>query len=182
MIARPQTFEELALAEPGRWELHAGEVREKPGMSFDHNDTAFMLGHRLAQQLDLARYRVRVNMGHVHAAGGNYFIPDVFVLPVELGAPFRGRPGVLEAYDAPLPLVVEIWSPSTGGYDAAAKLPTYQARGDAEIWFIHPYERTVAVWRRQPDGSYTEAIVREGRLRPVALPGVVIDLDELFGA
>ncbi len=40
----------------------------------------------------------------------------------------------------------------------AAKLPIYRERDDLEIWFFHPYERTLAAWRKQPDGSYSEAL------------------------
>jgi Uma2 family endonuclease len=54
----------------------------------------------------------------------------------------------LEIYDEPLPLVAEVWSPSTGGYDVLAKLPEYRRRGDTEIWLLHPYERTLTAWRR----------------------------------
>jgi len=82
--------------------------------------------------------------------------------------------------DEPLPLVVEVWSPSTGGYDARTKLPEYQRRGNAEIWFIHPYDRTLTAWQRQPDGSYRESLRRGGIVEPIALPGVRIDLDALF--
>jgi hypothetical protein len=39
-------------------------------------------------------------------------IPDVCVIPETLRASLRGRQ-VLETYDAPLLLVVEIWSRST---------------------------------------------------------------------
>ena len=83
-------------------------------------------------------------------------------------------------FSDPLPLVVEVWSPSTGDYDVDAKLPVYQQRGDLEIWRIHPYERTLTAWRRQPDGSYQETIHREGMVKPAALPGVAIDLGALF--
>ena len=76
--------------------------------------------------------------------------------------------------------VVEVWSPSTGTFDVDTKLPEYQRRGDLEIWRIHPYDRILTAWRRQADGSYTESIYREGTIQPVALPGVVIDLDTLF--
>jgi Uma2 family endonuclease len=76
--------------------------------------------------------------------------------------------------------VVEVWSPSTGDYDVDAKLPVYQQRGDLEIWRIHPYERTLTAWRRQPNGSYQETIHREGVVKPAALPGVAIDLGPLF--
>jgi Uma2 family endonuclease len=76
--------------------------------------------------------------------------------------------------------VVEIWSPSTGTYDIGEKLPDYQRRGDLEIWRIHPYERTVTAWRRQSDGTYAESVFRGRIARPVALPGVAVDLDALF--
>ncbi len=87
---------------------------------------------------------------------------------------------MLEWYDAPLPLVVEIWSPSTGDYDVDAKLPEYQRRGDLEIWRLHPYDRTLSAWRRAPDGSYSEHRYTGGTVQPVALPGVTINLDDVF--
>jgi Uma2 family endonuclease len=77
-------------------------------------------------------------------------------------------------------LVVEVWSPSTGHYDVATKLKGYRERGDTEIWFIHPYERTLTAWRRQPDGSYVEETHRGGVVAVASLPGVVIDLDVLL--
>lgn len=76
--------------------------------------------------------------------------------------------------------MIEIWSPSTGRYDIIEKLRDYQARGDLEIWRVHPYERTITAWRRSPDGSYTESIYRGGTVRLESLPGVAIDLDTLF--
>jgi len=76
--------------------------------------------------------------------------------------------------------VVEVWSPSTGDYDVDAKLPEYHRRGDQEIWRIHPYERMLTAWRRQPDGSYTETVYTGGVVHPLAFPVVAIDLDTLF--
>jgi Uma2 family endonuclease len=87
---------------------------------------------------------------------------------------------VFNAYTEALPLVVEIWSPSTGDYDIAAKLPLYRQRGDQEIWFLHPYERTLTAWRRQPDGSYAEDFYPGGIVPVAALPGLTIDLDALL--
>jgi len=105
----------------------------------------------------------------------------VFVFPLELASNLRDRPDVLEAYEAPLPLVVEVWSPSTGNYDIEEKLREYQRRGDLEIWRIHPFERTLIAWRRQPDGSYTESHYAGGTIQPIALPNVTVDLNALFG-
>ena len=73
-----------------------------------------------------------------------------------------------------------VWSRSTADYDVNTKIPEYRRRGDLEIWRIHPYERTLTTWRRQPDGSYTETLYREGRVPVVSLPGVFIEIAELF--
>ena len=90
------------------------------------------------------------------------------------------RPDVLEVYDQPMPLVVELWSPSTGDYDIEEKLAVCKQRGDLEIWYIQPYKRTVTAWRLLPDGSYDEATFGEGTIKPVALPNVTIDLTALY--
>jgi Uma2 family endonuclease len=79
-----------------------------------------------------------------------------------------------------LPLVVEIWSPSTGDYDVDEKLPEYRRRGEQEIWRLHPFDRTLTVWRRQADGSYVETLHRGGTVSPAAFPWVTIDLGVLF--
>lgn len=61
------------------------------------------------------------------------FIPDLFVVPIDYGREFRGRPDILAIFRDPLTLVVEIWSPSTGDYDVNAKIPEYRRRGDHEV-------------------------------------------------
>ncbi|MDQ3228020.1 MAG: Uma2 family endonuclease [Chloroflexota bacterium] len=101
-------------------------------------------------------------------------MPAAFVLPV------MSDPRSLDAFAEPLPLVVEVWSRTTGDYDIAAKLPAYRERGDLEIWFIHPYERTLTAWRRQPDGSYAEEVYRGGMVAVTSLPDVTIDFDALL--
>ena len=156
MPVSERTFQQLALEDPeGHWELYCGRLRRKPGMTFAHNHAGVWLTVQLAQQLDRRRFDVRSNAGHVRRSPENYFIPDVFVIPLELAEPFRERRDVLEWYDAPLPLVVE-------------------------IWLIHPFDRTLTAWRRQPDGSYVESHYTGGTVQPVALPDVTIDLDTLF--
>ena len=149
-------------------------------MTAEHNVTAFELALRLGNQLDRSQFHVRLGMGHLRRSAENYYIPDVFVIPIGLVRPLRGRRDVLEAYDAPLPLVVEVWTPSTGDYDVDTKLPEYQRRGDLEIWRVHPFDRTLTAWQRQPDGGYAESHYTGGIVQPVALPSVTIDLDTLF--
>jgi Uma2 family endonuclease len=187
-------YKRLALDEPDRkWELWDGHPREKPGMTYAHNRVAIRLGHLLMLQLDLSEYEVRVDAGRVHRPGSTYVIPDVYVFPVSYVTPSLRAGDVLEVYDRPLPLVVEVWSRSTGAYDVTEKLAVYQQRGDREIWLIppptalpppgggvRPYERTLTAWRWQPDGSYRDVLYTGGIVPVGALPGVAIDLDALL--
>ncbi|MBI2760875.1 MAG: Uma2 family endonuclease [Chloroflexi bacterium] len=181
MPVSEQTYLRVALEDPeGQWELHCGRLVEKPGMTFEHNHLMNELAFMLRGQLDSSRYYVHVNSSRARRSSERYYIPDIVVIPVELTLPLRGRKDRVELYRDPLPLVVEVWSPSTGEYDVDEKLPEYRKRGDAEIWRIHPYELTLTAWRRQPDGSYVETLHTTGTVSLVALPGIVIDLDTLF--
>ena len=76
--------------------------------------------------------------------------------------------------------MVEVWSPSTGEYDVETKLPHYRARGDLEVWLIHPQRREITAWRRQPGGDYTEETYSRGEVPVRSLPGVSVKLDSLF--
>lgn len=176
-----ETFERVALEDPdGKWELYCGQLRRKPGMTTRHNHSARRLGYLLQNQLDWGDYEVSVDEALVRRPGGDTFTPDVIVIPAELVRRLdRERPTGLEVYDEPLPLIVEVWSPSTGEHDRTTKLHDYQARGDAEIWLLHPNDRTLTSWRRQPDGSYTEQVYRGGVVHATAIPAA-INLDELF--
>ncbi len=176
-----QTFRQIALEDPeGHWELYCGVLRQKPDMSVAHNYVVTRLFEQLIRQLDPSQFDARANMGHVQRSTENYFIPDVFVVPMALVRSLLQHPDALEAYGDPLPLVVEVWSPSTGTYDVETKLREYQRRGDHEIWHIHPFERELTAWRRQPDGAYVQTTYDQGIVRPAALLGVSIDLDALF--
>lgn len=144
-----ETFEQVVLRNPDRrWELYEGHLREKPAMTFAHNRVEILLVAQLLRQLDLGRFDVRINAGHVHRPAESYYIPDIFVVPLTRTVPRTAAGDGLEVYAEPVLLVVEVWSPSTGGYDVDTKLPEYQARGDLEVWHIHPYERNLTDWRR----------------------------------
>jgi Uma2 family endonuclease len=176
-----QAYRELSLSDPqGQWELRDGQLRERPGMCVEHGDIMVILVTMLANQLDRDKYRIRAQHARLRVSSDTYYIPDVAVIPTPLEQALRQPPGSLDAYSAPLPLVIEIWSPSTGSYDLNEKIPGYQRRGDLEIWRVHPYERTLTTWRRQPDGAYVEAMHRNGIVHPDALPGVTLDLAALF--
>jgi Uma2 family endonuclease len=178
-----EAYRQFALGDPqGQWELHRGQLREKPGMSVEHGSVMMLLVEWLLNQLDRNEYQVRAHHARLRRSADTFYVPDVAVIPTPVVQALLERPGSLDAYPEPLPLVVEIWSPSTGGYDINEKLPDYQARGDLEIWYVHPYERTLTAWRRRPDGTYAESVYRGGIVRPESLPDVAIDLDALFAS
>jgi Uma2 family endonuclease len=174
------TYVEHALARPDRQlEFYRGRVREKPGMSMDHNREQSRLVRQLNRQLD-DDYEVRHNSARLRAPNGAVSIPDVAVIPTAMVDALDGRERRLETYDAPVPFVVEIWSPSTGDYDVDTKFDAYRARGDQEIWRVHPFEKVVIAWRLQADGNYVESRHSTGQLALWDLPQVTIDLDALF--
>jgi Uma2 family endonuclease len=163
----------------GAWELHDGRLVEKPAVTWNHGDIVIELAYRLRQQFDRDAYRVFTEL-RVRRPPATVLMPDFLVVPTAYGRALRDQP-TLAIFADPLPLVVEVWSPSTGD-DVDTKVPVYQQRGDREIWRIHPFERTLTSWQRQRDGSYRETVRRAGSVTPVALPGVTIDLDDLFEA
>ena len=181
MAVSAQTFESVVLEDTdGRWELHRGKLREKPPMSFGHNRCARELAYQLVLQLDHSEYEVFQNAGHLRASSGDTYIPDIVVVPVALMSHFDHNPARFEVYDDPMPFLSEMWSPKTGTYDFETKFPAYRLRGDKEIWRLHPFQRTLTIWRRRPDGEYDEIASDGGTVRLHALPQVTINVDALF--
>lgn len=177
-----EAYLDLARADPdGLWELWDGEPREKPGMSVEHSRSLIELVFILRRQIDPTSWEIRVDAPRARWTERHAFIPDVAIVQRVLADEQANQPGRLEVYDVPLPLVVEVWSQSTGAYDLEVKLAAYKARGDAEIWLLHPYERTVTRWIRQADSTYTEETFTGGSIALAAVPGIVIDLDAIFG-
>jgi len=171
MLVKDRILE--ALAQPGtedRLEVHNGQLREKPSMTFRHGGISFYLGLQLGGQLDRSSFQVRINHGRLRRMEKTYYIPDVYVIPMSIITSEREASPELEIYAEPLLFVAELWSKSTGEYDAEEKLPEYRDRGDRVIWYLHPFERTVKAWVRQPDGSYTETPYQAAKSRSSRCP------------
>jgi Uma2 family endonuclease len=181
MVAHAPSVEAFMLEQTDRlWEVHRGNLREKPSMSESHNIVIWRLNVQLVSQLDVSKYELRINLGRVRHTDATYYVPDLYIVPVQGPRSIRDLPYKLEVFNEPLPLVVEGWSPSTGQYDVNEKIPEYQRRGDLEIWKLHPFDFTLTAWRRQSDGTYSTDIYRTGSLQLAALPDVTVDLDALF--
>ena len=130
-------------------------------------------------QLDRSEYRVFVE-GRARRPADTIFIPDGMIVPTAYGVDLVDERR-LAIFSDPLPLVAEIWSPSTGNYAVDIKIPVYRQRGTADIWNIHPFDRTLVRSVRQSDGTHLKSIHRGGIATLAALPNVEIDLDRLFG-
>jgi len=176
------TYEQVALEDPeGQWELICGHLRSKPAMAIAHDGVILLLQRILMLQLDPREFLVSGNLARLRVSSGTCYVPDLCVIPrALLDRGVRERPQSLDVHEEPMPLVVEVWSPSTGDYDVEEKLREYQRRGDLEIWRIHPYERTLTAWRRHRDGGYSTLVVQRGTVRPLALPSVSFELESLF--
>jgi Uma2 family endonuclease len=125
MRVTPEQYRRIALEDrDGAWELHRGRLRQKPAGSFVHNQTVHLLADQTYRQIDSAAFTIRVNCGRVSGRNESYYVPDLFVVPRNLIEPDWSAQDVLETYGQPLPLVVEVWSPSTGGYDVDASSPS----------------------------------------------------------
>ncbi len=183
MSISAETYARVALEDPhGGWELVCGRLRQKPPMTTEHQSTIRQAAEQFHDQLDRDRYAIDTTQTRVRISDENYLIPDLCILPRELiRRRRREHPRELEIFDEPLPLIVEVWSPSTGERDRSEKLEAYRKRGDLEIWLIHPYERWLRAWRRRADGAYAEALYTgDAVIEAAALPGVHIALARLF--
>jgi Uma2 family endonuclease len=180
MPVSEETYRRVALEDNMHWELHDGCLRQKPAMTTEHNRTYRRLGSQLFAQLDPEEWEVFIDNGKVRTPSGSYFYPDVFVAPVAAVERLLAVPRTFEVYEDPSPFLAEVWSRSTGQQAVESKVPAYQARRDQEIWRIHPYDRTVTVWRLQLGGSYLETLYHGGTIQLLAFANVAIDIDALF--
>ena len=72
--------------------------------------------------------------------------------------------------------VIEVLSPSSAAHDQTVKLAAFERAGVEECWFVHPSDRTVAVYLLG-GAAYGRPAISElrGRLAAHSLPSVVID-------
>jgi Uma2 family endonuclease len=77
---------------------------------------------------------------------------------------------------------VEVWSPSTGDYDATEKVRLYESRLDEETWLLDPRSGTVTSFTLDPGRSCTERRYPRGRVPLAAFTGASVDVDAVLRA
>ena len=77
--------------------------------------------------------------------------------------------------------VAEVLSSYTASRDQAVELPAYERAGVREVWFVHPIDRTLAIYQLEA-GRYGPARILDLKEKtPIAaVPGVTIDWDEVL--
>ena len=123
-------------------------------------------------------------LGEVFIAPTDVYLSDTNVLEPDLLFVSAARGHIIgEANIQGAPdLVIEIASPSTEGRDRGIKQELYALFGVLEYWQADPLTQTVAVLRLESGrlvsaGSYSSDDTLTTRL----LPGLVIDLNDIFG-
>lgn len=79
--------------------------------------------------------------------------------------------------------IIEILSPHTSAKDLREKFDVYEESGVREYWVVHPQEQTLLIYTLAENGKYTgilKPFVRTDRVKSVTLPGLAIDLEEIF--
>lgn len=79
--------------------------------------------------------------------------------------------------------VIEILSKHTSAKDLNEKFEVYEEAGVKEYWVVHPGEQTVLIYTLIESGKYEGILkpyVRTDKVQPKTLPGLTIDLTEIF--
>ena len=178
---RTYTFEEyLQLAESSNIKLEYidGEIFAMAGGSLEHarriTNIARLLGNQLLDERSAAftaKLRVRV------LATGLATYPDLAVI---CGQP-ELDPADPAQHTATNPRVlVEVLSPSTEQYDRNEKLAHHQRIPSlAEVVLVPHDARTVEVFRREPQGSWSHHVALSGETAPIASIGCVLEVDRV---
>jgi len=157
-------------------------VREPPSPSQPHQWIAFELARQIADALEdkpshvyIAPFDVRLpKSGEEDNLVDTVVQPDVFIVTDLRKVDIRGVRGAPD-------WLAEVLSPSTARHDQVVKLPVYERAGVREVWFIHPIDRTVAIYLLER-GRYgrPRMLGLKGKTQLTAVSGVTVDWDRAF--
>jgi len=175
----PYTYADYLLTpDDVRYELIDGELIVAPtpiplhqriGMRFTNRMGPFIEEHHLGELL-AAPMEVRFS-------DTNVLQPDV-LFSSNARSHIIGETNIQGAPD----LVIEIASPSTEEHDRGVKQELYALFGVLEYWRAYPQSQTVDVIRLENGQFVTVDVYGPGAtLSTPLLPGLIIDLDEIFG-
>lgn len=168
-----------------RWELIDGEAYcMSPAPGGKHQDVSRELLVIFAQYLKGKPYKVYgapydVRLPENTNTSDNYIEtvvqPDIVVVCDRSKLDDKGCKGAPD-------LVIEILSPSTLKMDMQNKFFLYQRMGVKEYWLVHPFDKTVMVFRRNELGEYGRAdmYASDDKVSVPLLGELIIDLKDVF--
>lgn len=162
-------------AQPVRHEYVRGDVYAMAGASDAHVTIAGNLYTALRQHLRGTPCRTYIADMKLRIAAADAFVyPDVFVT---CAAADRARPEVKEE---PV-LVVEVLSPSTGGYDRGLKFAWYRTLPSLrEVALVDSERISVEVFRRGDDGRWVLHPFAEGEQVRLASVGLEMPVAAVY--
>ena len=176
-LERPYTVEDLANTpdDGRRYEVIGGELVVSPAPSTKHQRVSFRLSRILGDYLE------RVGSGEAFAAPIDVFLGKHDIVQPDLVVILHRHAGRLTdaGIDGAPDIVVEITSPSSQRMDRIRKSATYATFGVPEYWIVDPDTETILV-QALVDGRYQTGENREGSVRSVQLPDLVIETRDVF--
>ena len=179
VTTRLLTAEDFALIETDEpWELWEGEVRRVPGVGLAASEIA---GVMFVRVFGFVRPR---GLGVVTVADGAFILgrdPDVVVMPDVAYISWDRLPGrVRPSGYSPVPpnLAVEVESPTDRPGQIAQKMRLYRDAGVPLVWWVHPRDHTVSVYR---NGELAATLGEDDLLDGEdVLPGFVLPVRDIF--
>jgi Uma2 family endonuclease len=157
-----------------RHEYHRGEVFLMVGARRAHGRVVSNLVRRLSEALDGSPCQVFAESMKLQVADDTILYPDLFVTcdPADLATE--------QIFRAPT-LVVEVLSPSTGGYDRGQKFALYRRMPALrEYLLVDPEARRVDDFLRRDDGTWTFSDYSAGDAVHLASLAVTLSLAQVF--
>lgn len=176
-LERPYTAEDLASTpdDGRRYEVIGGELVVSPAPSTKHQRVSFRLSRIVGDHLEQSGSS-EAFAAPLDVVLGNHDIvqPDLVVV-LNQHADRVTDAGIKGAPD----IVIEITSPSSQRMDRIRKSATYATFGVPEYWIVDPDTETILV-HALVDGRYQSLDSREGKVRSVQLPDLVVDTRDVF--
>ncbi len=124
----------------------------------------------------IAPFDVRLaETGEADEAIVNVVQPDISVICDSSKIDDRGCRGAPD-------WIIEVLSPHTSSKDHIQKRNLYEKYGVREYWLVHPLDCLITVFVLGNDGKFNAPSFHEGKgtIQVSILPGLAIDLDEVF--
>jgi Uma2 family endonuclease len=164
-----EEFERLP-DEPGKVELLDGELIQLPPAKRKHMAVARRIYLLLVRAV--AEAGNSANLDEVYFETGYKFSSRAWLQP-DVSIPYRDQP-CGDYFESAPALAVEVISESITAAQMDRKMKIYLANGGVEAWLVYPDTRCVWVYH---EGHAEEF---EGVLRSSLLPGLELDLTQLF--